>query len=56
MSVYQKNRVRKPHSEETKQKISNTFKKKGMMVKELGLDTKELDEHFKDVMGWSNAG
>lgn len=24
--------------------------------KELGLDTKELDEHFKDVMGWSNAG
>ena len=23
---------------------------------ELGLDTKELDEHFKDVMGWSNAG
>ena len=24
--------------------------------KELGLDTKELDEHFKDIMGWSNAG
>lgn len=24
--------------------------------KELGLSTKELDEHFKDVMGWTNAG
>jgi len=36
--------------------LSQRYKNYLIGFEELGLDTKELDEHFKDVMGWTVGG